>query len=41
MQERRNELAPEPRRGRAHWGRVHIEADRRRPMPAEEARRKR
>ena len=28
----RAELAPIPRKGRAHWGRVHVEADRRRPF---------
>jgi hypothetical protein len=31
--QRFKELAPVPTLGRAHWGRVHVEADRRKPLP--------
>lgn len=28
------DLQPPPRLGRAHWARVHYEADRRKPLPS-------
>lgn len=32
-QTRGKELAPVPRKGFAHWGKVHVDGDRRAPLP--------